>query len=183
MGKLFKQQGRGAGKTNNSFWNKKQQKSNGFRGDTRELHFELVGDDTMGITFKGFFDQKLKDKIKAHHFTQYNAENKMWILPMRHREDLLADISSYCIENQIVIVDIPDFVKTILNSFVPFGKNTKLAKTFSYEEELHKQKGLDALPEKMQNCLYQFQKEGILFGQKKFGRLLFGDEMGVGKTI
>lgn len=35
----------------------------------------------------------------------------------------------------------------------------------------------------MQKSLYKFQKDGIEFGFKNFGRLILGDEMGVGKTI
>ena len=31
--------------------------------------------------------------------------------------------------------------------------------------------------------LYEFQKKGIEYGYSKFGRVLLGDEMGVGKTI
>jgi len=31
--------------------------------------------------------------------------------------------------------------------------------------------------------LYNFQKDGIKFGVQKFGRLLLGDEMGIGKTV
>ena len=39
------------------------------------------------------------------------------------------------------------------------------------------------LPEKIAKNLYPFQKEGVQFGLEKFGRMLLGDEMGVGKTI
>jgi SWI/SNF-related matrix-associated actin-dependent regulator of chromatin subfamily A-like protein 1 len=35
----------------------------------------------------------------------------------------------------------------------------------------------------MLDIMYNFQKEGVMFGIKKFGRILLGDEMGVGKTI
>ena len=39
------------------------------------------------------------------------------------------------------------------------------------------------LPEQIAKNLYPFQKEGIAYGIEKFGRMLLGDEMGVGKTI
>ena len=39
------------------------------------------------------------------------------------------------------------------------------------------------LPKGLQENLYDFQKVGIQFGIDKFGRVLIGDEMGVGKTI
>ena len=35
----------------------------------------------------------------------------------------------------------------------------------------------------MQNSLYNFQRVGIEFGIKLFGRVLIADEVGVGKTI
>jgi len=31
--------------------------------------------------------------------------------------------------------------------------------------------------------MYSFQREGVEFGLQKYGRMLLGDEMGVGKTI
>lgn len=46
-----------------------------------------------------------------------------------------------------------------------------------------KPRGLDELPNKILENLYDFQKKGIEFGISRFGRLLLGDEMGVGKTI
>ena len=44
-------------------------------------------------------------------------------------------------------------------------------------------KSIEDLPECMKKVLYKFQKQGVAFGIKKSGRLLLGDEMGVGKTI
>lgn len=35
----------------------------------------------------------------------------------------------------------------------------------------------------MKENLYEFQKKGVEFGLSRFGRVLLGDEMGVGKTI
>ena len=54
----------------------------------------------------------------------------------------------------------------------------------NYEaDKSNKDRDLTVLPEKMQSSLYDFQKKGILFGIQRYGRLLLGDEMGVGKTI
>jgi len=45
------------------------------------------------------------------------------------------------------------------------------------EEEFKK------LPHKLQECMYDFQKEGFAFALSKDGRCLIADEMGLGKTI
>ena len=39
------------------------------------------------------------------------------------------------------------------------------------------------MPPKILECAYEFQKEGVEYGIQKFGRMLLGDEMGVGKTV
>ncbi len=39
------------------------------------------------------------------------------------------------------------------------------------------------VPEEIRNQLFNFQKESVIFGIKRYGRFLLGDEMGVGKTI
>ena len=50
-------------------------------------------------------------------------------------------------------------------------------------KDFDRDRNLSKLPEKMIEVLYKFQKDGIEFGVRRFGRLLLGDEMGVGKTI
>jgi SWI/SNF-related matrix-associated actin-dependent regulator 1 of chromatin subfamily A len=42
---------------------------------------------------------------------------------------------------------------------------------------------LNDLPKALLKNLYRFQKQGIIFGIKKYSRLLIADEMGVGKTV
>ncbi|KRX03262.1 P-loop containing nucleoside triphosphate hydrolase [Pseudocohnilembus persalinus] len=44
-------------------------------------------------------------------------------------------------------------------------------------------KTLDCLPIELKQKLYAYQKQGIEFGLRNLGRILIGDEMGVGKTI
>ena len=80
-------------------------------------------------------------------------------------------------------MQVPEFVEGMMKSKIPFGKNTKLARSFNYEEEVKNKKSLKSLPESLMKTLYEFQREGIEFGLSKFGRCLIGDEMGVGKTV
>ena len=39
------------------------------------------------------------------------------------------------------------------------------------------------IPERLRKALYLFQKDGVLEGIKRRGRILIADEMGLGKTI
>jgi len=56
-------------------------------------------------------------------------------------------------------------------------------KYFNYKNDFKEYPNLEKLPDSMLKKLYDFQKKGIEFGVKKFGRILLGDEMGIGKTI
>jgi SNF2 family DNA or RNA helicase len=42
---------------------------------------------------------------------------------------------------------------------------------------------MSSVPEQLRSTLFNFQKEAVIFGIKRYGRFLLGDEMGVGKTI
>ncbi len=42
---------------------------------------------------------------------------------------------------------------------------------------------MNALDERLRGRLYKFQIECIEFGLRNLGRILIGDEMGVGKTV
>lgn len=42
---------------------------------------------------------------------------------------------------------------------------------------------MNGVPEQLRSQLFNFQKEAVIFGIKRYGRYLLGDEMGVGKTI
>jgi len=88
---------------------------------------------------------------------------------------------------------VPTFVENFQNVPIPFAepklyqsRGIPSIKTFNYENELkdfERDRNLDKLPEWMSKNLYEFQKKGIEYGVRRFGRMLLGDEMGVGKTI
>jgi SWI/SNF-related matrix-associated actin-dependent regulator 1 of chromatin subfamily A len=81
------------------------------------------------------------------------------------------------------VVDVPKFVDTFLTSKTPFETQSKLKRLMDYDGDLKNKKTIEMLPEAMLKVMFNFQKEGVKFGISKFGRLLLGDEMGVGKTI
>ena len=72
---------------------------------------ERAGDAAIGLTFsKGFFDTALKDLIKQQPYSRYDAEKRSWIIPLQDKERLLEAIGDYCVDNNILVDDIPPFV-------------------------------------------------------------------------
>lgn len=89
-------------------------------------------------------------------------------------------------------MDTPEFINQIERAVIPFEMSSDpkimaINSVFNYRQELKTKWGMQhtmkLLPQRIVNKLYSFQKQGIFFGQQKFGRLLIGDEMGVGKTL
>ena len=63
------------------------------------------------------------------------------------------------------------------------SKSKKVTYIIDYTEDSINSPKLNDLPKTLLKNLYRFQKQGIIFGIKKFSRLLIADEMGVGKTV
>lgn len=67
---------------------------------------------------------------------------------------------------------------------IPFSDPDKKNITnYDYRNDIHFKPLLTQLPLSLYNSLYNFQKVGVQFGLDHFGRIILGDEMGVGKTI
>ena len=121
----------------------------------------------------------MKDLIKSVRQAKYDGESKAWCIPFQSKEELINQVGPKCLQEGITLVDVPKFVSTMLETKVPFAKSRK--QQFDYATE--SPKSLDGLPESLSQNLYKFQNEGVQFGTRMYGRCLFGDEMGVGKTI
>ena len=63
------------------------------------------------------------------------------------------------------------------------SKSKKVTYIIDYSQDCENSPKLNDLPKNLLKSLYRFQKQGIIFGIKKFSRLLIADEMGVGKTV
>ena len=70
---------------------------------------------------------------------------------MSQKEKLLGAIGDYCIDNNILVDDIPPFVDQVLHEVIPF-KNKKASKVnkeynFNYDKEVKEdKKTIDLLP-------------------------------------
>lgn len=196
-GKSFFRGGGGA-----SFWQKSNRSYSNASGTRKSefgeklIYIELVGPNTISVKFENFFDADIKDKIKALPDSKYDPVGKDWLLRKDLRDKLFQQIGEMCIDKGVKVVDIPDFVYELSKNPIPFtckakttGKDVKsvmgIGKEFNYEQEVkyNKVQFEKDLPQQIRENLYEFQKKGIEFGVSRFGRVLLGDEMGVGKTI
>ncbi|KAG2372651.1 hypothetical protein C9374_013659 [Naegleria lovaniensis] len=77
---------------------------------------------------------------------------------------------------QIIIVDFPEGTKLLLNHYpaIDLSNVDALCEELNFKEKL---------PKYVNSKLRPFQKQGIAFAVKRNGKVLFGDEMGVGKTL
>ena len=185
-------------KLNNTFsgWGGKGGKAGGYKGQKkgnggeqygeRIMNIEKLSRNELGLTFQGFYDPSLKDLIKSLGFSQYDADRKVWIIPEQEKTQMIDRVGPYCLDNNILMGETPKFVEKIINTQIPFQKVSKVAKDLKFDYENEKksnQKSTEDLPPKIKDSVYSFQREGIQYGINKFGRILLGDEMGVGKTV
>lgn len=108
---------------------------------------------------------------------------KAWVFPKSQVFLFIKAITEVCNENEIKIKEAPKFVQDLSAEAYPFATNSKIAKSFTAEYAKDPKVQITDLPEKIYKSLYGFQKAGVEFGIKMHGRILLGDEMGVGKTI
>lgn len=121
------------------------------------LVFQRIDASYFGIVFQGFFDVDLKEIIKPIAAGGYQSESKAWLVPVDSKGKLMSSIFQYCLDHDIKIVDVPEFVDDLLKRPVPFSANSKLAKSYDYSAELTtNKKSISVLPEKLASCLYNF---------------------------
>jgi SWI/SNF-related matrix-associated actin-dependent regulator 1 of chromatin subfamily A len=74
--------------------------------------------------------------------------------------------------NALIIQQLPDFAKQVMKHFVPVDLSDD-DQTMDWS----------LIPQKIVTNLLPYQKDGIIFGVKRNGRILLADEMGLGKTL
>lgn len=46
------------------------------------INFEMLGGEKMAISFQGFYDNEIKERIKSVENAIYDSENRVWIVPV-----------------------------------------------------------------------------------------------------
>ena len=154
------------------------------------ITFQLVDEKRVDIKLS-FFPEPNIISIFREHQTNFIQEISEWTLPFTNYISLyktLMNLGEFKL-NPIPVntIDIM-FEKKLeqLKFLNQPGENSKTKKVnyiIDYSEDIKNPKKINDLPKSLLKHLYHFQKQGIIFGIKKYSRLLIADEMGVGKTV
>ena len=149
----------------------------------RIITFEMQEDYKFAIK-QNFYMADAIVSIAKKFKAQYIPENKEWILKMKNYKEAAEEIIKYSKSKTFKVNVIPQFVFDFLEYKIPFSDVTK-TNFINYDYNLDDKAkiSIDGLSQKIRDSLYDFQKIGVNFGISHYGRILLGDEMGVGKTI
>jgi len=80
----------------------------------------MIGPGQIAISFQGFFDNELKDLIKSMPNSRYESKSQVWILPIADKDPLIDKIGCRCIDLEVKIEDVPEFVKDFFDHPIPY---------------------------------------------------------------
>ena len=157
----------------------------------KSITFQLIDEKTVTAKLNFFPEPNIICIFREHQMI-YDSELKEWVIPFPNYTNLyktLMSLAQFNLNpipiNTIDIIFEKDKMEQIkfLNQPGKDSKSKKVVYTIDYKEDCQKSPKLSDLPKSLYKSLYRFQKQGIIFGIKKFSRLLIADEMGVGKTV
>ena len=157
----------------------------------KSITFQLTDEKTVSVKLNFFPEPNIICIFREHQMV-YDSELKEWILSFTNYTNLynaLMSLGEFTLNpipaNAIDIIFEKEKMEQIkfLNQPGKDSKSKKVVYTIDYKEDCQNSPKLSDLPKNLYKSLYRFQKQGIIFGIKKFSRLLIADEMGVGKTV
>jgi len=157
----------------------------------KSITFQLIDEKTVTAKLNFFPEPNIICIFREHQMI-YDSEFKEWVIPFQNYTNLyktLMNLAQFNLNpippNTIDIIFEKDKMEQIkfLNQPGNDTKSKKVVYTIDYKEDCQSSPKLSDLPKNLYKSLYRFQKQGIIFGIKKFSRLLIADEMGVGKTV
>ena len=155
------------------------------------ITFQLIEENRVDVKLNFFPEPNIISIFREHQMV-YDSELKEWVLPFSNYINLfkaLMNLGEFKLNpipaNTIDIIFENEKLEQLkfLNQTGIDSKSKKVTYIIDYKEDCHHLPKLNDLPKNLLKSLYRFQKQGIIFGIKKFSRLLIADEMGVGKTV
>ena len=155
------------------------------------ITFQLIEEKRVDVKLNFFPEPNIISIFREHQMI-FDTELKEWILPFSNYISLfntLMNLGEFKLNpipaNTIDIIFEKEKLEQIkfLNQPGNDSKTKKVTYIIDYKEDCKNPPKLNDLPKNLLKSLYRFQKQGIIFGIKKFSRLLIADEMGVGKTV
>ena len=155
------------------------------------VNFQLIEEKRVDVKLNFYPEPNIISIFREHQMV-YDTEIKEWVLPFSNYISLfntLMNLGEFRLNpipaNTIDIMFEKEKLEQIkfLNQPNNDTKSKKVIYTIDYKEDCEHLPKLNDLPKNLIKSLYRFQKQGIIFGIKKFSRLLIADEMGVGKTV
>ena len=152
------------------------------------IKFEIISEKEIYI----YYENKTNiDNIDINNIFKYfgakHYENSNhYSIPFSNYSNLLNELNNLNL-NSLFIEKIPQNILNLLKdkyfTKIILDEDEEEISFLDYSSDLMNKKKLEDLPKQFLDNLYEFQKEGIQFGIDHHCRMLFGDEMGVGKTI
>ena len=155
------------------------------------INFQLVDEKSVNVKLS-FYPEPYIISIFREHQMVFDIEINEWVLPFLNYINLFQSLMNL---GEFKLIAIPRFTIDIvfekdkieklefLNQPDNDSKSKKVTYIIDYSQDCENSPKLNDLPKNLLKSLYRFQKQGIIFGIKKFSRLLIADEMGVGKTV
>jgi len=155
------------------------------------INFQLVDEKSVNVKLS-FYPEPYIISIFREHQMVFDIEINEWVLPFINYINLFQSLMNL---GEFKLIAIPRYTIDIvfekdkieklefLNQPDNDSKSKKVTYIIDYSQDCENSPKLNDLPKNLLKSLYRFQKQGIIFGIKKFSRLLIADEMGVGKTV
>lgn len=149
----------------------------------RAINFEMTGINSFSVSFNFTTPDDVLQILRKYNCI-YNKKRREWTSSIARYKECATEVAQFCRPRGIFVDLIPKTVFELHDYKIPFTDRTKESIVdYDYENDLDNKPTLRSLPKGLQDNLYAFQKVGIQYGIDKHGRVLIGDEMGVGKTI